>query len=299
MLLLGLEIVAGSFAAYHCKKFFSGQNKPRRSLRIQPTVHHAKLPMVIATKAEPQRPNLLKRMTNQLLKRRSLAPVILLVAGLVFVTSSGYLKYFSFDNLRLFRHKLGYFWQNQPMGLALAFIAIYALTAAMSLPVAAFMTITGGWIFGTWLGAALATSGATLGAYLLFLAVRAAMRDDYMRRHDQRLEAMRSSKLGHRGSLMMMRLLPIFPFAFVNIVGALLGFSTTTFLVETILGVIPLAVIYASLGAGLGQLLEGMAAPSLAALLQPQILLPMLALSLIATLPSLLNNHRLRAPQPA
>ena len=43
----------------------------------------------------------------------------------------------------------------------------------LSVPVAALLSITSGFLFGPWLGAICAVIGATLGATIVFLAVRA------------------------------------------------------------------------------------------------------------------------------
>ncbi|MEJ2035627.1 MAG: TVP38/TMEM64 family protein, partial [Maritimibacter sp.] len=53
-----------------------------------------------------------------------------------------------------------------------AFIALYIVVVAFSLPGATVMTLTGGFLFGLFPGVLFNIAGASLGAVLLFLAVR-------------------------------------------------------------------------------------------------------------------------------
>jgi uncharacterized membrane protein YdjX (TVP38/TMEM64 family) len=180
----------------------------------------------------------------------------------------------------------------------LLFGLIYAVVTAFSLPGGAFMTITGGFLFG-WLGGGLIVIfGATIGATALFLMARTAVGGVLEARAGPFLQKMED---GFRQNaicyLLVLRLVPIFPFWLVNLVPAFLGVSTTTYIIATFLGIIPGTFVYASVGNGLGGLFEagGSTDTLLMTIFQPQFLAPLIGLAVLAVLPvvyKLYQNRR-------
>ncbi|MBV8936265.1 MAG: VTT domain-containing protein, partial [Alphaproteobacteria bacterium] len=92
----------------------------------------------------------------------------------------------------------------------------------------------------------------------------------------------------------VLRLVPIFPFWLVNLIPALVGVSLQTYVLATFLGIIPATFIYASLGSGLGSLVEE---PDLAIILKPSLLVPIVGLALLALIP--VGYKRWRGKRPA
>ena len=132
---------------------------------------------------------------------------------------------------------------------------------------------------------ALTTSAGTLGATVVFLAARAGLAGLAMRAAPwvQRLEAgFRRNGLNY---LLVLRLIPVFPFWLVNLVPAFLGVRLGTFAFGTFVGIIPGAFVYASLGSGLGALIESGERPDLGIIFQPRVLVPLIGLALLALLP--------------
>ena len=202
-------------------------------------------------------------------------------AWIAFMLAGGY-RYLTFAALAANRDWLCGLVQHWGVLAILAYIAVYGVLIALSVPGAAVLTIAGGLLFGTWVGAVCAVIGATLGATALFLAARAGLGGLAQRagRFVGRLEA------GFRGDafnyLLVLRLVPIFPFWLVNLVPALVGVSLSTFVIATFLGIIPGSVVYASLGNGLGSVVEE---PDLAIVFKPRVLLPIVGLALLALIP--------------
>jgi uncharacterized membrane protein YdjX (TVP38/TMEM64 family) len=85
--------------------------------------------------------------------------------------------------------------------------------------------------------------------------------------------------------LLVLRLVPIFPFFIVNIVPALLGVPLRIYALGTLVGIIPGTFVYASVGAGLGSILDRGETPDFGIIFDPAVLLPLVALSLLALLP--------------
>lgn len=177
---------------------------------------------------------------------------------------------------------------------ALAFILAYAGLVALSVPGATLLTITGGFLFGPWLGAAYTVIGATLGATVVFLAARAGLTGLLARAGPwmSRFEAgFRDNGLNY---LLVLRLIPIFPFWLVNLVAGAVGLRLWIYLLGTFIGIMPVTFIYASLGNGFGTLVEQGRAPDLAILFRPSVFLPILGLAALALLPVAYKRWRAR-----
>jgi uncharacterized membrane protein YdjX (TVP38/TMEM64 family) len=213
---------------------------------------------------------------------RRLLPLGLFVAAwIVFMLAGGY-RYLTFSALARNRDWLCSLAQQWSILAAFAYIAVYATLVALSVPGAAILTIAGGFLFGTWVGALSAVIGATLGATAIFLAARAGLGGLVRRagRFVGKLEAgFRADAFSY---LLVLRLVPIFPFWLVNLVPALVGVRLSTYMLATFLGIIPGTFVYASLGNGLGNLVEE---PDLAIIFKPSVLLPIIGLALLALVP--------------
>ena len=219
---------------------------------------------------------------QHLVSARRLVPLgLLAAASIVFMLVGGY-RYLTFAALAQNRDWLCHLVQHWGVLAALLYVVIYGVLVALSVPGAAVLTIAGGFLFGTWIGAVCAVVGATLGATALFLAARSGLGGLAQRagRFVGRLEAgFRADAFNY---LLVLRLVPIFPFWLVNLVPALVGVSLPVFVLATFLGIIPGSVVYASLGDGLGSVVEE---PDLAIVFKPAVLLPIVGLALLALIP--------------
>ena len=178
------------------------------------------------------------------------------------------------------------------------FMAVYAIAVASSIPGASFLTLSAGFLFGTWLGGAAAWIAATIGATLIFLAARTAFGDALRARAASWLtrlgDGFRRNAFNY---LLVLRLTPVAPFFVVNLAPAFFNVKLRDYVLATLLGMIPGAFVYASVGAGLRAALETGAAanPSEAAraiLLSPSVFGPILALIALALLPIVLKALR-------
>jgi uncharacterized membrane protein YdjX (TVP38/TMEM64 family) len=231
---------------------------------------------------------------EHVISARRLAPLgLLVVAGIAFIVAGGH-KYLSFAALSENRDWLCSLVKSWGIVAALLYVAVYSLLVALSVPGAAVLTIAGGFLFGTWLGALCAVIGATLGATMIFLAARAGLGGLAQRagRFIGKLEAgFRADAFNY---LLVLRLVPIFPFWLVNLVPALVGVRLTTYVLATFLGIIPGTFVYASIGNGLGDVVEE---PDLRILFKPSVLVPIVGLALLALIP--VGYKRWRAKKAA
>ena len=229
---------------------------------------------------------------------RRLLPVAILLAGLAIFLLLGLERYFSYEMLS--RHKAtltAWVAAHRPLA-ALVFMLAYAIMVAFSLPIAMLATPVGGFLFGTWVGALLSVIGATLGSIAVFLAARYAFRDLFRARAGAKLarfeEGFRHDDFNY---LLFLRLVPIFPFWLVNIVPALLGMQLRRYALATMLGIVPAAIVYSSVGAGLGMVLKRGEQPDLGIIFEWRILLPLLGLAALSLVPVLYSRlRRKRSP---
>jgi uncharacterized membrane protein YdjX (TVP38/TMEM64 family) len=197
--------------------------------------------------------------------------------------------YLSFDALRENREALVAFRDSNYLLTVLGFVGAYILIVAFSLPGATIATLTGGFLFGTALGAAFNVTAATIGATLIFLAARMGLGERLKARMDASDGMVRKIKQGidenQWSMLFFIRLVPAVPFFVANIIPALLGVPLFRFAISTFLGIIPGAVVYTSVGAGLGAVFARGETPNLGIIFEPHILFPILGLCALSLLP--------------
>jgi len=177
-----------------------------------------------------------------------------------------------------------------------AFVAAYVAIVAFSLPGATIATLTGGFLFSTFPGALFNITGATLGATLIFLAARWGFGERLAAKMDASEGTVKRIKTAiddtQWEALFLIRLVPAVPFFVANVVPALVGVPLFRYVVTTFLGIIPGAVVYTSVGAGLGEVFARGETPDLGIIFEPHILLPILGLCALAALPIALKALR-------
>jgi uncharacterized membrane protein YdjX (TVP38/TMEM64 family) len=177
--------------------------------------------------------------------------------------------------------------ERRGVAAPLCFIALYAVMVGASIPGATVLTLVGGFLFGTVLGAASTVVGATIGAAAIFLLARTAIGEAMHARAKgwiKRLEVgLQRDALSY---LLFLRLVPLFPFFVVNLVPAFLGVSLRDFVLATAVGIVPATIVYSSVGSGLGEIFaSGGKADLHQVASDPKVWLPMVGLGLLALLP--------------
>ena len=171
----------------------------------------------------------------------------------------------------------------------LAFVGLYVAVVAFSLPGATIMTLAGGFLFAAFPGTFYNVVGATLGATAIFMAARWGLGERLAARMDAGGGLVARIKDGidenQWSMLFLIRLVPAVPFFAANVVPALVGVPPFRFVVSTFLGIIPGAVVYTSVGSGLGEVFAAGETPDLGVIFEPHVLVPILGLCLLAALP--------------
>lgn len=219
--------------------------------------------------------------------------VIAVAAGLVLFL--GHDSWLSFDALKDHRQSLLQAVEQHPALTALSFVGLYALSTALSLPIATLLTLAGGFLFGAIVGTVLVVIGATLGAAALFLAARSALGPGLRNRAGPWLGRLEDGfQKNAFNYLLFLRLVPLFPFFVVNLVPALLGMRLLPYLAATILGILPASAIYVYAGVGLGSVFDRGEAFSLSGILTPEMTAALIGLALLSLIPVLVGRLRRR-----
>jgi len=219
--------------------------------------------------------------------------IILVVAVIGIFTLRDYL---TFETLRENREALLAFRDANYVATVAVFIAAYIAIVAFSLPGATVATLTGGFLFATFPGALFNITGATIGATLIFLAARWGLGERLAAKMDASEGKVKRIKEGidenQWSMLFLIRLVPAVPFFVANLLPAFLEVPLHRFVISTFIGIIPGAVVYTSVGAGLGEVFARGESPDLGVIFEPQILLPILGLCALAALPILIKALR-------
>jgi uncharacterized membrane protein YdjX (TVP38/TMEM64 family) len=177
---------------------------------------------------------------------------ILVVGIMALAYLQGWHRQVTLENVVEQRDSFHHFLEEHVALSLLAYVAIYALLVTLSLPCGLILTATGGLLFGWVIGGLAAVVAATLGATLVFLIARTAVGDSLNKRSGPWLaklsEGFQKDALSY---MLFLRLVPAFPFWFVNLAPAVLGVPLRTFVLGTFLGIIPATFAFASAGAGL------------------------------------------------
>ena len=219
--------------------------------------------------------------------------VILLVAAVGYFTLRDHL---TFETLRANREALLAFRDGHFLLLSLGFVATYIVIVAFSLPGAAVASVTGGFLFGLWTGTVFNVAAATVGAAAIFLAARWGLGQALsakMDASDGKLSRIREGLRENEISvLFLLRLVPVVPFFVANLVPALVGVKFSNYLWTTLVGIIPGAMVYTSIGVGVGEVFDRGGTPDLSLRWEPQVIGPILGLAALAALPIIIKAIR-------
>lgn len=209
--------------------------------------------------------------------------------------ASGAANMLSPDSLLARRQELLAVVDANPVVAAVAFLTVYSTVAALALPASAALTMTGGFLFGQWLGTGLVLISATAGATAIFLIAQTAVGAPLRRRAGPLYEKLAGEAHANGFNYMLfLRLMPLFPFPLVNLIAAVLGVRTRTFVISTLIGIAPATFAYANFGRQIG------AATTIRDIMSPGALIALGAIACLALVPVVYRRlHPLASPAAA
>lgn len=220
-------------------------------------------------------------------------PLLIIIILMALAYISGVTETLTFENLKAHRQQLQQWVAEYPIGAPLAFIIIYAVSTALSIPGGLFLSLFGGFLYPQPYSTIYVVIGATAGATMVFLAAKTALGDILKKQAGSLINKMQKGFQDNAVSyLLFLRLVPIFPFWLVNIAPAFFGVTLSTYLWTTFLGIIPGSFVFTQAGTGLGAILDSGEEFSLHALFNNDIKIALIALGIFALLPAVIKKLR-------
>ena len=215
---------------------------------------------------------------------------LILFAAMFVAITMGFLlgvdEQISLQNLRE-HHQVLLLWKKNNLFLAgFIFFISYVLVVVFFLPGATWMTLGGGFLFGTITAVVLVVTAATVGAMVVFLMARYLLASYFHSKFGASILKFKirfeSNSLNY---ILFLRLVPLFPFWLVNIVPAFLDLPFRKYFIGTFFGIIPGSAVYCSIGNGLGEVFDRGGMPNFDAIFEPKILGPLIALAFLSLTP--------------
>lgn len=229
---------------------------------------------------------------------RSFFPLLILIAVGIALLASGQLDRFKPENLAHEQARLTELIGVYPLLAGLAQIGAMALSIATGIPGAIAIVLAGGMLFGVVWGTILSTMGLTLGGLILFLASRNAFGSAPHKKTPAIVEKLRTGYLAHPVSYtLFLRLVPLFPFGGITVALAWLRCPLWLFSLSTLFGGAIMIGFETALGAGLAKTIAEKGTVNIDTLTDPHVLLPMLALGLLALVPIAISKLKTTSPQ--
>ena len=165
------------------------------------------------------------------------------------------------------------------------FVFLYGFLILCNFPMASLLSMTSGFLFGTWIGGLIAIVGGTLGAFGIFIIAKYFFSDfikknilnkysyieNYFKKNDLEL-------------MLLIRIIPAVPFFAQNLILAGLGAYNKKFFYTTLLGLAPWSFIFGSIGQGLEEIFVNQTEISFSLVAQPEYLIPIGAIASLVIL---------------
>lgn len=178
-------------------------------------------------------------------------PLGILVCISLAVLVSGAAHLLSLDRLLASRAWLRDFVEAGFFRALVAAYLIYVGAVVVSVPATLILTMVCGFLFGIVPGALTAVAAATTGAAIVFAIGRGPGADLLRRAGGTRIAPLAAGfRRDAFGYILVLRLLPLFPFWMTNLAPAACGVKVRVFVGATLLGLLPGALVYAATGAG-------------------------------------------------
>ncbi|QLQ12511.1 MAG: TVP38/TMEM64 family protein [Brevundimonas sp.] len=190
---------------------------------------------------------------------RRFLPLLLLLGAMALVFAMGWNRYLSLATIQTHGAELRALVAEHYVLTLLALIVVFAAATASVIPGVFFITITAGFLFGTWVGGLATSLAATLGALAVYFVSRSALGQSLRDRaaRDQGLlqrvcEAIDKDTFWY---VLASRLAVVVPFHMINLAAGIMSVRLTPYVVATFIGLLPAHFIYCWIGARLNSLL--------------------------------------------
>ncbi|MBC8284044.1 MAG: FAD-dependent oxidoreductase [Nitrospinae bacterium] len=212
--------------------------------------------------------------------------IILVIVGCVgafFYLDFG--QYLSLEYIKEQQASFSEFYKENTLLAISAYMVVYIISTALSLPGAALLTLLGGALFGLLVGTILVSFASSIGATLAFLVSRLLLRDWVQNKFGSYLKSFNDGVEKDGGLyLFTLRLIPAVPFFVINLVMGLTPMKAITFYGVGQVGMLAGTIVFVNAGTQLAQL------DSLSGILSPGIIFSFVLLGIFPLLAKKLVN---------
>lgn len=201
------------------------------------------------------------------MQTKSLIRLLILVLFVSLVASYFWFdlgRFLTLDYIQSQQAAFADYYQAHPIKTVAAFMFIYIMVTAASIPGAALLTLLAGGLLGLWVGLVAVSFASTIGATLAFLAARFLFQDAVQQKFRKRLQGVNDG-IRKEGAfyLFALRMIPVVPFFLINLLMALTPIKTWTFFWVSQLGMLLGTFAYVNAGTQLAKIdaLSGILSP--------------------------------------
>jgi uncharacterized membrane protein YdjX (TVP38/TMEM64 family) len=223
-----------------------------------------------------------------------IAIVLGVVALIVVFKILGLERYFSLSYLKTSQEAFATLYSQHQALVIGAYMLIYIVVTALSLPGAAVLTLAGGALLGFVVGTVVVSFASTIGATLACFVSRFLLREWVQKKFGDKLQSINKG-IQDEGAfyLFTMRLIPVFPFFVINLVMGLTKMSLVTFYWVSQVGMLAGTMVYINAGRELAKI------DSLSGILSPSLLISFAVLGLFPiTVKKLMKWYRAKKGKP-
>lgn len=172
-----------------------------------------------------------------------------IILAIVLLHYMGIGDYFTLENIKAQRDWLVCMVAEHYIKTVLVYIFVLALAVTAALPVAAFLTVAAGYLYGMWWAVLYVDIGATIGSVISFLLIRYLLGSYLQERYKEKLRTFNKA-VHNYGTMYLLAIhwVLVMPLFVVNILAGLTRVRLWTFVWTTALGIIPSAFVYSFAG---------------------------------------------------
>lgn len=221
-------------------------------------------------------------------------PILLIIALIIITIKYNLSSYLNFKTLKAYHLEFIDYVTNNFILAMLVFSLAYIMLVVTSFPGATFFSLLSGFLFGSILGTVLVVMAATIGATLLFLAVKLAFGDSIRQRFGARVRFMEKNlEQNAFFYLLSLRLMPIMPFWLINLVAGIFNIKFRDFVITTFLGIIPGAFVYVNIGSSLTTIFaKNNDNFKVSSLVNSNILIALMLLAFLSIIPAIIKSKK-------
>ena len=217
--------------------------------------------------------------------QKKLLILLLLITAIAAIRMTGVHRYLTFENLQTQKDILHGFVDKNYLLAIIIFMLIYSVSVAFSIPGATMLTLAGGLVFGTVLGAIYVNVGATSGAIGVFIFARYLLGAKLQEKYADKLAKFNNEiEINGYSYLLTLRFIPLFPFWMINLFAGLTKIPLRTYAWTTAVGILPGSLVYTYTGNQLNTI------NSVSDIFSWNILLAFILLGFLALIPTILNH---------